>query len=123
MSKGAIIAVILSVIVVLGGFVGYRMYALGKVSDDARALATRYVDQHEIYEEAGVWVESEIDVVHGSAFRGALISQGLVKQPDFDENVYIKAVLEHLADASSVAGRTEAAELFRKEASKVKPAI
>lgn len=94
MSKGAIVALVVLVVVCVGGLWGYKQQQMGKTKDPALADVMASLQTGRDYKANAEYLDGVVKWAHDDAFAKAYTHGGLTSKADFDEGTYLHEIWE-----------------------------
>ncbi len=94
MSKGAIVALVVLVVLSIGGLWGYKQQQMGKSSDQALADVMASLQTGRDYKANAAYLDGVVKWAHDDAFAKAYTHGGLTSKADFDEGLYLHEIWE-----------------------------
>lgn len=107
MSKGSIIALVVAVAALLGGMFVWKGMQRSKAETEARAAPVQMLSMTKTYKENQAYIDGLLREGHDAAFAKAYVSGSLFSPSEWDEQVYVEAVMGFVVERVKADGKAD----------------
>lgn len=107
MSKGSIITLVVLIVALVGGMLVYKQVQRSRTEREAQAMPRAMLTQTAVYKNHGPYIDALLEEAHRDAFASSYRAGSLFSPSEWDEQVYLEAVIEHIAQRAAADGKQE----------------